>query len=265
MNEKNLVSILVALLLFTDGGSSDCIDELPSDYSDSKCYKEWNFTTCKKIANEISGCNDLWKDTDCTTHDGYIKDTCRKSCGTCKDRSIRSYQQEGESCGIGLHENRGQCGKDLECVFGELELVGTCQIKKKQADCSISHEEGFKVTLGAICQGNTKKDLSDIFDTQFKEETLTNCKKFCNCQKDCKGFNFNPNSKKRKCSWKADSPIETFTNEGIQKSGQSCVIKEAIPCCRAFNAACNACVRRQEVEGYCRNNPTVFGCTNISE
>ena len=84
---------------------------------------------------------------------------------------------------------------------------------------------GFKVTLGAICQGNTKKDLSDIFDTQFKEETLTNCKKFCNCQKDCKGFNFNPNSKKRKCSWKADSTIETFTNEGIQKSGQSCVIK----------------------------------------
>ena len=81
------------------------------------------------------------------------------------------------------------------------------------------------MTLGAICQGETKKAWNDIFDTQFKEENLNNCRKFCNCQKDCKGFTFNPNSEKRKCSWKADSPIETLTNEGIQKSGQSCVIK----------------------------------------
>merc|ERR1712240_65120 len=33
------------------------------------------------------------------------------------------------------------------------------------------------------------------------------------------------NSNKRKCSWKTDSPIETFTNAGIERSGQSCVIK----------------------------------------
>ena len=84
---------------------------------------------------------------------------------------------------------------------------------------------GFNVTLGAICQGETKKSWNDIFDTQFKEESLSNCRKFCNCQKDCKGFTFNPKSEKRKCSWKADSPIEILTNEGIEKSGQSCVIK----------------------------------------
>merc|ERR1712060_720998 len=67
--------------------------------------------------------------------------------------------------------------------------------------------------------------LNDIFDVQFQEENLSNCKKFCNCQKECKGFNFNPNSNKRKCSWKTDFPIETFTNAGIVRSGQSCVIK----------------------------------------
>ena len=81
------------------------------------------------------------------------------------------------------------------------------------------------MTLGAICKGKTNKELNDEFFVLFQEENLSNCKKFCNCQKDCKGFNFNPNSNWRKCSWKTDSPIETFTNAGIQNSGQSCVIK----------------------------------------
>merc|ERR1712060_877416 len=92
-------------------------------------------------------------------------------------------------------------------------------------DCSMFNDEGFDETHGAICKGNTNKALNDIFDVQFQEENLSNCKKFCNCQKECKGFNFNPNSNKRKCSWKTDSPIETFTNAGIVRSGQSCVIK----------------------------------------
>merc|ERR1719283_48971 len=44
-----------------------------------------------------------------------------------------------------------------------------------------------------------------------KKKICPIAKKFCNCIKHCKGFNFNPNSNKRKCSWKTDSPIETFT------------------------------------------------------
>merc|ERR1719209_1638493 len=139
--------------------------------------------------------------------------------------AINAYQQEGESCGMGVEKNHGQCRPDLECVFGSGELIGTCQVKKQQADCSMFNDEGFDETRGAICKGNTNKALNDVFDVQFQEENLSNCKKFCNCQKECKGFNFNPNSNKRKCSWKTDSPIETFTNAGIVRSGQSCVIK----------------------------------------
>ena len=33
---------------------------------------------------DVSGCNDLWKDTECTKHTGYVRDTCQKSCGTCQ-------------------------------------------------------------------------------------------------------------------------------------------------------------------------------------
>ena len=33
---------------------------------------------------DVSGCNDLWLDTECTNHTGYIRDTCQKSCGNCK-------------------------------------------------------------------------------------------------------------------------------------------------------------------------------------
>merc|ERR1712112_63290 len=103
--------------------------------------------------------------------------------------------------------------------------IGTCQVKKHNGDCTTFNDEGFDETHGAICKGNTDKVLNDFFDADFQEENLSNCKKFCNCIKHCKGFNFNPNSNKRKCSWKTDSPIETFTNAGIERSGQSCVIK----------------------------------------
>ena len=33
---------------------------------------------------DVSGCDDLWKDTECTKHTGYVRDTCQKSCGTCQ-------------------------------------------------------------------------------------------------------------------------------------------------------------------------------------
>ena len=88
-----------------------------------------------------------------------------------------------------------------------------------------SNFKGFNENLEAVCKGRTRKEMNDVFDVQFKDENLSNCKKFCNCQKECTGFNFNPNSKKRKCSWKADIPIETFTNLRIQRDGQKCVIK----------------------------------------
>jgi len=139
--------------------------------------------------------------------------------------ATNSYQQEGESCGMGVVKNHGQCRPDLECVFAPMELIGTCQVKKHKGDCTTFNDEGFDETHGAICKGNTDKVLNDFFDADFQEENLSNCKKFCNCIKHCKGFNFNPNSNKRKCSWKTDSPIETFTNAGIERSGQSCVIK----------------------------------------
>merc|ERR1719167_233710 len=139
--------------------------------------------------------------------------------------ATNSYQQEGESCGMGVVKNHGQCRPDLECVFAPMELIGTCQVKKHKGDCTTFNDEGFDETHGAICKGNTDKVLNDFFDADFQEESLSNCKKFCNCIKECKGFNFNPNSNKRKCSWKTDSPIETFTNAGIERSGQSCVIK----------------------------------------
>ena len=62
----------------------DCTDELPSDYLDSVCFNQWNFTSCEKIKKDVSGCNDLWLDTECTNHTGYIRDTCQKSCNNCK-------------------------------------------------------------------------------------------------------------------------------------------------------------------------------------
>ena len=42
-------------------------------------------------------------------------------------------RQEREPCGVGLEQYKikGECRKDLECVFGESELIGTCLIKSK--------------------------------------------------------------------------------------------------------------------------------------
>jgi len=170
----------------------------------------------------------------------------------CEGGSNNSYQQEGESCGMGVVKNRGQCRKDLECIFGAMELVGTCQVKKQQADCRAFNDEGFAVVLGSICKGRTIKELNDVFDVQFQEENVSNCQRFCNCQKDCKGFNFNPNSNNRKCSWKSDSPIETFTNTGIQNSGQSCVIKES-------GRNCTDCIEEFVEAGMCAV------CSNVDE
>ena len=44
-----------------------------------------------------------------------------------------------------------------------------------------------------------------------------------------------------------------------------CENLEPIACCRAYNAYCNACSARQEVEGYCRNNPRVLDCHKYNE
>ena len=79
------------------------------------------------------------------------------------------------------------------------------------------------------------KDWNEEFDTQFGEEDISNCKKFCNCKSECNGFTFNPKSQKRKCSWKADFPIEILTNEGIAKSGQSCIMKGKVMISQLFD------------------------------
>merc|ERR1712133_358548 len=76
--------------------------------------------------------------------------------------AINSYQQEGESCGMGVVKNHGQCKPDLECVFAPMELVGTCQVKKHKGDCTTFNDEGFDETHGAICKGNTDKVLNDF-------------------------------------------------------------------------------------------------------
>ena len=72
------------LTAHTEEKALDCSDELPNDYLDSICFNQWNFTSCEKIMKDVSGCNDLWLDTECTNHTGYIRDTCQKSCGNCK-------------------------------------------------------------------------------------------------------------------------------------------------------------------------------------
>jgi len=66
-------------------GAQACLDELPSDYKDSICYKEFEETSCEKIATDASHCGILWRDTGCSQHGGYVRDTCRKSCGVCKN------------------------------------------------------------------------------------------------------------------------------------------------------------------------------------
>ena len=73
-----------------------CIDELPSDYMNSTCYNVLNFKSCEKIKTEINGCNDLWKETECTNHPGFVRDTCRKSCDpSCKKPGSSANIQEG--------------------------------------------------------------------------------------------------------------------------------------------------------------------------
>ena len=38
-------------------------------------------------------------------------------------------QQVDEPCGVGVEQNKGKCRMDLECVFDDLALFGTCQVK----------------------------------------------------------------------------------------------------------------------------------------
>ena len=77
-----------------------CIDELPSDYMNSTCYNVLNFKSCEKIKTEINGCNDLWKETECTNHPGFVRDTCRKSCDpSCQISDNSGNIQEGRQTG----------------------------------------------------------------------------------------------------------------------------------------------------------------------
>jgi len=58
----------------------ECTDELPRDYLNSICYRDWGFTSCKKVSALPGGCNDLWKETECTNSTLHVRDTCKKSC-----------------------------------------------------------------------------------------------------------------------------------------------------------------------------------------
>merc|ERR1711887_150059 len=76
-------------------GAPACVDELPSDYKDSVCYTRFNETSCKIIATDASQCDMLWLDTGCSQHEGLVRDTCRKSCGTCKSSGHSRNLQTG--------------------------------------------------------------------------------------------------------------------------------------------------------------------------
>ena len=75
----------------------DCLDELPSDYSDSVCYKQWDETSCEKIASDPNQCDILWRDTTCSQHRGRVRDTCRKSCGNCNSFGLSGNLQTGRT------------------------------------------------------------------------------------------------------------------------------------------------------------------------
>ena len=40
-------------------------------------------------------------------------------------------RKEGETCGLGVEENKGKCRSDLECEFTDGEILGTCQVKSR--------------------------------------------------------------------------------------------------------------------------------------
>merc|ERR1712168_430633 len=78
-------------------GAQACLDELPSDYADSVCYKQWDETSCEKIASDPSQCDILWRDTTCSQHRGRVRDTCRKSCGNCNSFGVSGNLQTGRT------------------------------------------------------------------------------------------------------------------------------------------------------------------------
>ena len=60
-------------------------DDLPSDYLKSVCFNDYGEDSCEKVVSASGSviCNVLWQDSGCSLHEGYVRDTCRKSCGTC--------------------------------------------------------------------------------------------------------------------------------------------------------------------------------------
>ena len=68
-----------------------------------------------------------------------------------------------------------------------------------------------------------KGNWNTEFQKNFGNKNIESCKRFCKCKKECTGFNFNP--KNGECSYKKDYPMNTYTNEAIEKTKQSCVIK----------------------------------------
>ena len=85
----------------------------------------------------------------------------------------------------------------------------------------------FHEVNGTICKGKTMKgNWNTEFQKNFGNENIESCKRFCKCKKECTGFNFNP--KNGECSYKKDYPMNTYTNEAIEKTKQSCVIKGTI-------------------------------------
>merc|ERR1712025_139172 len=93
-------------------GAQACLDELPSDYPDSVCYKQFGETSCEKIATDASHCGILWRDTGCSQDGRYVRDTCRKSCGVCKNSGhFRNLQagRTGGKCPQGLRKCVAYC------------------------------------------------------------------------------------------------------------------------------------------------------------
>merc|ERR1712060_390085 len=93
-------------------GAPACVDELPSEYKDSVCYTQFNETSREIIATDASQCDMLWLDTGCSQHEGLVRDTCRKSCGTCKSSGHSRNLQTGWT---GMTDVEGGSGQIKTC------------------------------------------------------------------------------------------------------------------------------------------------------
>merc|ERR1712025_1382447 len=109
-------------------GAQACLDELPSDYPDSVCYKQFGETSCEKIATDASHCGILWRDTGCSQDGRYVRDTCRKSCGVCngvKGGNLKRPSYAGCDVRNGVQGNR-DCPSGERCVK-EFGNAGFCE------------------------------------------------------------------------------------------------------------------------------------------